>query len=124
MFRTKTTIQPGRPGTKKLLAQHGSALVCVRYRYDDERKTRCKTIELIIEETPWPPPRRTSPLRPTDLVTVRVHYHEHTLREAVKRRGGKWNPDEKTWTLPYADVLALRLVERIVTTSGRAVGGG
>lgn len=123
MLRTRATIQPGRPGTKKLLAQHGSALVCVRYRYDDERKTRCKTIELIIEEIPWPPPIRPSTLRPTDLVTVRIPYHEHTLREAIKRRGGKWNAEEKTWTLPYAAVLSLRLVERIVAAVD-GVGGG
>ena len=113
MLRTRATLQPGRPGTKKLLAQYGSRLVCVRYRYDDERQTRCKTIELVIEEIPWPPPTRPSPYRPEDLVTVILTFNEHTLRQAIKRRGGKWNPETKTWTLSYADTLALRLTDRI-----------
>ena len=116
MLRTRVTLQPGRPGTKKLLAEYGSKLVCVRYRYDDERQTRCKTIELVIDEIPWPPPRPSS-LRSTDLVAIRLDFHEQTLRNAIKGRGGQWNPQTKTWTLSYAAALALRLTDRIVTTA-------
>ena len=119
MLRTRATLQPGRPGTKKLLAEYGSRLICVRYRYDDERKTRCKTIELVIDEIPWPPPARPSTLHPTDLVTVTLSYHEHALRAAIKHRKGKWNPTTQTWTLTYADALALRLTDRIVTLDTR-----
>lgn len=114
MLRTRITLKPGRPGTKKLLAEYGSRLVCVRYRYDDERQTRCKTIELVIDEIPWPPPTRPSRLRPTDSVTVRIRYHEDALREAIKRHGGRWDPKDKTWTLTYGAALALRLTDRIV----------
>lgn len=121
MLRTRVTLQPGRPGTKKLLAEYGSRLVCVRYRYDNERQTRCKTIELIIDEAPWPPPTRRTPLRPTDLVSVTLTYNEHTLRHAIKQRGGKWNAKTKTWTLAYRDALALRLSERIVAVVPRAL---
>ncbi len=28
-------------------------LVCVRYRYDAERKKRYKTVEIIVDEAPW-----------------------------------------------------------------------
>jgi hypothetical protein len=116
MLRTHVTLQPGRPGTKKLLAEYGSRLVCVRYRYDDERQTRCKTIELVIDEIPWPPPR-PSKLRPEDVVAIRLRFSEETLRRAVKLRGGQWNPATKTWTLTYAAALALRLTDRIVAST-------
>ncbi len=45
--------KPGQSGTKKLLARYGNRLICVRYRYDEERKKRYKTVELIIEEVDW-----------------------------------------------------------------------
>lgn len=113
MLRTRVTLQPGRPGTKKLLAEYGSKLVCVRYRYDDERQTRCKTIELVIDEIPWPPPRPAN-FAPSDLVSVRLNYSEETLRTAIKHRGGHWNWQTKSWTLTYAAALALRLTDRIL----------
>jgi hypothetical protein len=115
MLRTRVTLKPGRPGTKKLLAEYGSKLICVRYRYDDERKTRCKTIEIVIDEIPWPPSHRPPSLRPTDEVDIRLTYDERALREAVKHHGGRWNPQTKTWTIEYSDALALRLTDRIVS---------
>jgi hypothetical protein len=53
MLRTRLTLQPGRPGTKRLVAEYGADLVCVRYRYDDTRNRRLKTIELVVEDVPW-----------------------------------------------------------------------
>jgi hypothetical protein len=41
-------LKPGKKGMKQLLAQYGDRLVCVRYRYDTQRKKWCKTVELII----------------------------------------------------------------------------
>lgn len=46
-------LKPGQKGTKKLVAQHGEALVCVRYRYDEASRTRIKTVELVVEKTAW-----------------------------------------------------------------------
>lgn len=48
-MRIRSTVQPGQPGAKKLLPQYGDRLVCVRYRYDEQRKKRFKTVELIVE---------------------------------------------------------------------------
>jgi len=41
------------PGTKRLVARYGERLVRVRYLYDEARNRRLKTVELVIEETPW-----------------------------------------------------------------------
>jgi hypothetical protein len=49
-MRARRTLTPGQKGTKKLLRQYGSQLVCVRYRYGAERHLRFKTVELIIEQ--------------------------------------------------------------------------
>ena len=53
-----------------MLEQYGDRLVCVRYRYDAQRKTRFKTVELIVAQRDWNPP---APRFADDaLVSVRV----------------------------------------------------
>lgn len=54
-MNTKLTLKPGQRGTKKLLKKYGNRLVCVRYRYDEEKKLRYKTVELIVDVTEWEP---------------------------------------------------------------------
>jgi len=49
----RLTLRPGMPGTKRLVARYGERLVCVRYLYDEIRSRRLKTVERVIEETPW-----------------------------------------------------------------------
>jgi len=53
--RTRLSLRPGERGTKKLLAEYGDPLVCVRYRYDERNARRFKTVELVVEEAPWWP---------------------------------------------------------------------
>ncbi len=50
-YANRVEAQARSGGTKKLLAQYGKRLVCVRYRYDEERRERYKTVELIVDET-------------------------------------------------------------------------
>jgi hypothetical protein len=52
-MKTTKKLMPGQPGTKKLVEQYGSDLVCVRYRYDSEQRLKFKTIELIVEKGQW-----------------------------------------------------------------------
>jgi hypothetical protein len=54
-MRTGLSLRPGQGGTKRLLAQYGERLVCVRYRYDEKREKRLKTVEIIVEESDWDP---------------------------------------------------------------------
>ena len=37
------------------------------------------------------------------------------MQQRVKDAGGKWNPKEAVWELPYGQVVALGLTARIVT---------
>ncbi|MBC8042932.1 MAG: hypothetical protein IAF08_05750 [Rhizobacter sp.] len=60
MQQIRSKLKPGQKGTKKLLAEYGAKLVCVRYRYDEVQMKRFKTIELIVDEAAWiPRPKRS-----------------------------------------------------------------
>jgi len=50
VLRTRLTLRAGAPGTKRLLAFFGERLLRVRYRYDNERRVRLTTVELIVDE--------------------------------------------------------------------------
>ena len=39
-MKTRLTLKPGQKGTKKLIAEYGDTLVCIRYRYDPQKKKR------------------------------------------------------------------------------------
>ncbi len=104
-------LKPGQPGTKRLLAQYGEQLLCVRYRYDAERKTRRKTVELLVEEVPWEVP--ATQLRPESLIGLRVGIQEVNLQRQIKLAGGKWNPAQRVWELRYDQAVRLNLTDRI-----------
>ena len=119
-MRTRLHLKPGQKGTKQLLAQYGDSLVCVRYRYDAQRKTRFKTVELIVAQRDWEPP---APRFADDAVAaVRVGFAEVELRQRVKQAGGNWNPSHKVWELRYAHVVALKLQARIVEEEASDTG--
>ncbi|MFP5349237.1 MAG: hypothetical protein ACLGHO_05290 [Gammaproteobacteria bacterium] len=120
--------RPGQRGTRKLVALYGERLVCVRYRYDAASGTRCKTVELIVDQAPWTPlpshPRALKPKIETDgiddlegttpqHVGVKVFFREHALRDRVKAAGGLWSQAEKLWRLPYRTAVSLGLEHRI-----------
>ena len=51
-------LKAGKNGTIKLLRKYGEQLICVRFRSDMKNKKRYKTIELIIDEWNWEPPKK------------------------------------------------------------------
>lgn len=54
------TLRPGARGTIRLVHQYGDKLICVRYRYKQDTRTRIKTVELVVDERPWVPRRRNA----------------------------------------------------------------
>lgn len=109
-MKTRLILRPGSRGTRKLLAQYGKRLVCVRYRYDERLKRRYKTIELIVDEVAWEP----KPPRPGTLVRVRIRYDEEDLRRQVKKAGGWWDEKIQAWRMRYDNAVDLGLRKRIV----------
>ena len=112
MIHSSKTIQSGQPGTKKWIQQFGEKLVCVRYKYDYQRKRKLKTIELIVEEEPWDLNKARIPAN--KLVGVKVEYGEVQTGRLVKAAGGRWNRQRKLWELPFREAMALGLENRIV----------
>jgi len=114
-MHTSTTIQPGQRGAKRFVAQYGDRLVCVRYRQDERRKQRCKTVELSVAEGPWtPPPRR----RRERLVFVKGAFPERELRRQSKDGGGVGNPDKPAWAICYDCAIALGLTPWLMDEGG------
>jgi hypothetical protein len=111
-LKTTRTLAPGQPGTKKLVSCYGSELVCVRYRYDATRQLKHKTVEVIVDTTPYIP--RKTRLLPETMVSLRVQYGEIEIGKKIKAAGGKWNARKKVWEIPYQKVVALGLTDRIV----------
>ena len=104
-MRTRLTLRPHQRGAKRLLAQYGDRLVCVRHRYDAEQKKRWKTVELIIEEHEWNP-AQVAPAA-DQMMWLRVAGGEVDLRGQVKAAGGKWRPQQQVWEVRYDQVVAL-----------------
>ena len=89
--RVRLNLKPGQKGTKQLLAQYGDRLICVRYRYDAQRKKRFKTVELVIAECDWEPPRPR--FAHDQIVGLRVAFADVAVRDRVKQAGGTWDPE-------------------------------
>jgi hypothetical protein len=105
-------LKPGQKGTGRLVEKYGDSLLCVRYRYDEKRGVKLKTVEIIVEEKPC---AATFRYRDTDIVAVMVPYTEKTLRKILKDAGGRWHPEEKLWRVRFGAIRNhAEVVERIV----------
>lgn len=113
-------LKPGQPGTKKWVEKFGDKLYCVRYRYDEARKRKLITAEIIVEENRWQ--RKIEKLPQNKIVPVKVKWEESHIRKVIKSAGGRWNQKKKVWELPYRDVRNLGLTQRIVDDSPRDRG--
>jgi len=108
----RVKLKPGQKGTKSLVAKYGDALLCVRYRYDKQSRTRLKTVELIVERKPWAPtPHR---IKNSTLVPVRIGYADTALREQAKSARGKWNPEARAWYIQYGKIKGTDLEKFII----------
>lgn len=105
-------LKPGQKGTRRLLNQYGDKLLCVRYRYDEKRQVKIKTVEIIVSETYCTAPL---PYRDCDIVDVVVPFTKTMLRDRLKAAGGRWNPDEKLWRVSFGAIKGdFELIQRIL----------
>ena len=109
-MKSRLNLKPGQKGTKRLVEKYGNSLLYVRYRYDESRVVRLKTVEIVVEEKPWQPSLR---LREDEIVPVIVNFSEKTLRDSLKAVGGKWDREAKLWFVPYGQIRGTELEERI-----------
>lgn len=93
------------------MAQYGQSLVCVRYRYDAEAGERLKTVEIVVDRTPW---RSRTPRDAESIVNVRLEPHEELLRRALLQAGGRWEEATETRKITQKSARALGLLPRIL----------
>ena len=99
-------MAPGAKGTRKLVREFGGRLVCVRYRYDEVRGKRLKTIEVVVEEVPWAPPQR-------EVVLIAVNSWETALHAKLRKAGGRWAGEGPFWRVRRDRVVKMGLTKRI-----------
>lgn len=109
-MKSRLNLKPGQKGTKRLVEKYGKSLLYVRYRYDENRGVRIKTVEIVVEEKPWQPRLR---LKDEEIVPVLVNFSEKPLRDRLKAAGGKWNSKAKLWFVAYGSIRGTELEERI-----------
>ena len=115
-MRVTQTLRPGQPGTRRLVDRYGDRLVCVRYRYDDDRQRRLTTVELVVDVGRWQP-------RAGTVVGVRVAWGEADVARRVKRAGATWDAGRKLWRLRAGAVRRLGLEARMVRLDRSPDGG-
>lgn len=111
------TLRPGDSGTKKFVEHYGSKLVAVRYRRDLNRNQHLTTIELIVDEREPPikgVAHSSNTRRRFEMLAVRIGYDELECRQAIKRVGGSWDKKQKVWWVKREELVALRLLGRVV----------
>jgi hypothetical protein len=108
-MKTYAHLKPGQRGTLRLQQQYGNALLCVRYRYDEARGMKIKTVEIIVEEKPL----LHSRFKSDDYVPVSVGYHEKELRELLRKCRARWEPEQKVWYVRYELIRRTPLEARV-----------
>lgn len=108
-MKTYCHLKPGQNGTKSLLEKYGQSLLCVRYRFDEFRGMKVKTVELIVDEKPLRKPR----FQDDDLVPVSVAYDETELREQLRAMRARWDAKRKLWYVRYGQIRGTALVRRL-----------
>jgi hypothetical protein len=110
--RVRLHLKPGQKGTKQLLAQCGDRLICVRYRYDAQRKKRFKTVELLVAERDWEPPRPR--FAHDQVVGFRVAFADVAVRDQVSRREGRGIQSEGSGSCATIGAIQVKMLASAV----------
>ncbi len=116
-MKARVKLKPGQKGTKKLTAQYGDALVCVRYRYDVEKRRKLKTVEIIVSENDCTPPK--AKYQAGALVPLRIGAKEKNLQAQVRALGGRWDREQRLWLIPFGCIVGTKLEKFIVLETGK-----
>jgi hypothetical protein len=93
------------------MERYGDRLVCLRYGIDEKRNKRLKTIEIIVVKNELKIGGR---IPFNKIMRLRIQYGEIELARTVKGAGGRWNKAGKYRELPYGEVRAIGMEDRII----------
>jgi len=93
-------------------------------RFDPHRRTGndraavCCLRRGEVQEKPGSVPGFREPLQPKfadiDIVPVRIAIAESELKQLAKSAGGRWDPNERVWLVPYGKVKGTKLKKHII----------
>jgi hypothetical protein len=81
--------------------------VSIRYG----QRNQAKTVELLLDRSPWRPSRKWIPDNKT--VLIKIAYGEAYLAKVAKEPGGKRNWEKRLWELPHGQVVVSCLENRM-----------
>lgn len=116
-MKARVKLKPGQKGTKKLVAQYGDALICVRYRYDVGTRRQVKTVEIIVSESAWTPPPAKYP--DSALVPLRIGVTEKSLQEQARAVGGRWDHKQQLWFVRYGCIAGTKMEKLIIVEAAK-----
>ena len=110
-------LRPGQKGTQKLQKEFGDALVCVRYRFDDESNRRIKTVEIVVDESEMPKPADSDPAQEKGphKVAVKIPIMREDLVSTLRRKRAEYDQETKEWRMPYTVAVRMGLRRYIVS---------
>lgn len=117
-MKIRARFNPGKKGTKKFVEKYGDALVCVRYRYDEQKRKQYKTVEIIVSESDWTPPPAKYP--DSTLVALKIGAQETALQTQTKAVGGRWDIEKKLWIVPYGCIRNTKLEKLIYVETSKS----
>jgi hypothetical protein len=82
-MQARRTLPLGQKGTKKFLELYGRQLICACIRYDEQRRRRGDTVEIVIEESGWSPPEKP------EIVELRIEFQENELKRRIEQAGDR-----------------------------------
>lgn len=110
-MKTRLILKPGQRGTKRLAEKYGDDLLCVRFRYDAKRRQRLKTVELVVERTPWSPPKPE--YADDETVHLQIRVDDMPARSQAKAAGGRWDPEKRLWRVKFGRIAGTALEKHI-----------
>jgi hypothetical protein len=108
-MKTYKHLKPGQKGTLRLVEKYGDTLLCVRYRYDEKRGRRIKTVEVVVEDNSVSITRH----KDGDIIKVCVRFEEIELREKLRSIRARWDTEQKVWFVPFRLIRGTELESRI-----------
>ena len=119
----RKTLSPGEPGTKQHQRRFGEKLVCVRYRYNDEKKQRYTTVELIVDQRPYihyhakAEKKTQAPEEKNKQVYLRIPFNDLEARNTVKKAGGSWDAVKRAWKIDKQTAIEIGMKERMINNA-------
>jgi hypothetical protein len=68
---------------------------------------------VVVNERPWQPDPQRIP--PNKRLSLKVEYGEVGVGKAIRAAGSIWDKRQKVWELTYNQIMALRLMDRVVS---------